>query len=194
MSESHQQQSPLVQIDLAPLVDNAALTVVEQPFHGHLNLRGRPDNKAFMQAVKKVIGSEPPMQANTWIETKTCRIYWLGPDEWLIVTPPEKQTDLEQRLRKALNGIFSSVTDVSSGQTVIRISGDKARAVLQKGCTLDIHPSVFKVGDCAQSLLAKAGVMISMVDENPTFDLVVRRSFSDYLGLWLLDATHEYTD
>ena len=191
MSE-HQQQSPLVQVDLVPLSANDLVTVDELPFHGHLNLRGRSDDKAFLQAVKKIIGAEPPLQANRWIVSGEFKLYWLGPDEWLAITPPHKQAELEQRLRAALSGLFSSVTDVSSGQTIVRISGAKARAVLQKGCTLDFHPSVFKPGDCAQSLLAKAGVMISLVDETPTFDIVVRRSFSDYLGLWLLDATNEF--
>ncbi len=192
MSE-HQQQSPLVQVNLVPLSANDLVTVTELPFHGHLNLRGRPDDKAFKKAVKKEIGAEPPLQANSWIESGELKLYWLGPDEWLVITPADKQAELEQRLRSALSGVFSSVTDVSSGQTIVRVSGARARAVLQKGCTLDFHPTVFKLGDCAQSLLAKAGVMISLVDETPTFDIVVRRSFSDYLGLWLLDASNEFS-
>ena len=65
--------------------------------------------------------------------------------------------------------------------------------VLAKGCTLDLHPSVFGQGICAQSNLAKANVLISMGHEPHAFDLIVRRSFSDYLLRWLKVATAEYT-
>jgi sarcosine oxidase subunit gamma len=145
-----------------------------------------------MQATKMVLGAELPVQPNTWVSAGDYKLFWLGPDEWLVISPPGQETELEKKLRDALDGIFSSVTDVSSGQTILRISGDKARAVLQKGCSFDLHPSMFKQGDCAQTLLAKAGMLISYGDDAPTFELVVRRSFSDYVGLWLLDATGEF--
>jgi sarcosine oxidase subunit gamma len=53
---------------------------------------------------------------------------------------------------------------------------------------LDLHPGVFAVGDCAQSGLAKANVVLALVDDKPTFMVVVRRSFSDYLYRWLAHA------
>ena len=192
MSNPARQQSPMVQLDLSPLAASENLQIIETPFVGHINLRGRPDNAKFIQSVAKVLGTEPPKQANTWTESGDFRIYWMGPDEWLIITRTEAEEKLEQDLRDALKGQFSSVTNVSSGQTLLRISGEKARALLQKGCSFDLHPNQFKPGQCAQTLLAKAGVLVAMVDDAPVFDLVVRRSFSDYLGLWLQDAAHEF--
>ncbi|MES9902276.1 MAG: sarcosine oxidase subunit gamma family protein [Sedimenticola sp.] len=35
--------------------------------------------------------------------------------------------------------------------------------------------------------------MLHLVDQAPVFELVVRRSFSDYLGIWLLDAAEEFS-
>ena len=192
MSKAINQQSPLVQVDLSHLEKGSGVQIVELPFLGHINLRGRSDNGGFMKQAKKVLGVGLPGDPNTWLQSGDLKIYWLGPDEWLIVAPEGRQQELEQQLRTALSKMFSSVTDVSSGQTMLRISGTKARAVLQKGCSLDLHGRVFKPGDCAQTLLAKAGMMISCVDESPTYELVIRRSFSDYVGLWLLDATAEF--
>jgi sarcosine oxidase subunit gamma len=64
--------------------------------------------------------------------------------------------------------------------------------MLSKGCSLDLNPSVFRARSCAQTLFAKAHVTIRNVDSSPTFDLFVRRSFAEYLGLWLQDASLEY--
>ena len=104
----------------------------------------------------KVVGAEPPTKANTVVESGDYRIYWLGPDEWLIVTPAGKQGELREALQKALDGVFSSVVDNSSGLTMLHISGDNAGALLATDCPLDLHPREFKPGQCAQTRLAKA--------------------------------------
>jgi sarcosine oxidase subunit gamma len=84
------------------------------------------------------------------------------------------------------------VTDVSSGQTVIAIDGEYARDLLAKGCTLDLHPRVFGPGACAQTLLAKAPVLICQRRDATRFELIVRRSFADYLWRWLEEAAKEF--
>ena len=40
--------------------------------------------------------------------------------------------------------------------------------------------------------LAKAPILIRQVDATPSFEIIVRRSFADYLWLWLEDAASEY--
>lgn len=194
MSESNLIQSPLVQIDLSWFAKAEGIEIKELSFRGHINLRGRPENPAFFNVVSDVLGSQPPLDANTFTYTYTddLKIYWLGPDEWLIVTAPDQQAAVEEKLREALAGVFSSITDVSSGQTIIQLTGKNARTLLQKSCTIDLHPREFKTGDCAQTRLAKTAILLSMVDEVPSYDIIVRRSFSDYLGLWLLDSAKEF--
>ena len=68
---------------------------------------------------------------------------------------------------------------------MLRLAGRDARGVLARGCTLDLHPDVFSVGAAAQTGLAKARVLIGLVDAAPVFEIVVRRSFADYLCRWL---------
>jgi sarcosine oxidase subunit gamma len=84
------------------------------------------------------------------------------------------------------------VVDVSDSRAVITLSGPRALDVLAKGCPLDLHPRVFSPGRCAQSLLAKAHVLLHRVDDAPTFEIYVHRSFADYLWTWLEDAAAEY--
>ena len=126
------------------------------------------------------------------VATGTQRIYWLGPNEWLVVCRISDGPDLMAGLRESLSGQHASVTDVTGGQIAMQLSGTGVRDVLAKGCTLDFHPDIFTVGNCAQSGLAKANVLIGLVDDQPTFEIVVRRSFAEYLALWLRHAAGEY--
>jgi sarcosine oxidase, subunit gamma len=106
----------------------------------------------------------------------------LGPDEWLVVAPEDGAPELHG----------DSVVDVSGWRTTLELSGPRARDVLAKGCSLDLHPSAFARGDCAQTLLAQAQAIVWLVDEEPVFRLLVRSSFAAYVATWLLDAMAEY--
>ena len=187
MTDLFQQQSPLVQIELGEPRGNAP-RIEEKPFHGFLNLRGRPSHTGFVAGVLKVLGAEAPTEANTVIEAGDHRVYWLGPDEWLIVTPAGQQENLQRDLLDALDGVFSSVVDNSSGLTMIHVTGDNAGALLATDCPFDLHPREFKSGQCAQTRLAKAGMLIAPLSDGPGFEVIIRRSFADYLLRWLQDA------
>ena len=111
--------------------------------------------------------------------------YWLGPDEWLLATGLGKENGIAEHLGKSLSGQCHSLVDVTGGQVLLRLGGSHAREVLAKGCTLDLHPRVFKAGQCAQTTLAKTSMLIALIDDAPTFDIIVRRSFAEYAALWL---------
>ena len=187
MADLFQQQSPLVQIKLDE-PRGGAPRIEEKPFQGFINLRGRVDNTGFLAACLKVLGCEPPSTANTVVDSGDYRIYWLGPDEWLIVTAAGQQDELKAKLHKSLARVFSSVVDNSSGLTTLHITGDNAAALLATDCPLDLHPREFKAGQCAQTRLAKAGMTLSLLANEAGFEVIIRRSFADYLLLWLQDA------
>ena len=187
--------SSMVEIDFATLrADVNVLAIKERPFLGYVNVRGSSSNAIFSAATKKVLGVALPIQANTFIENNGDTILWLGPNEWLIVTPQENTVALVSKLEQALGSTFSAVNDVSGGSTMIEISGEKAQALLLKGCPIDLHHSVFSSGQCAQTVIAKTNMTLwsSEADRKLIYTLIVRRSFADYLGLWLLDAAREY--
>ena len=187
MSDLFEQQSPLVQIEFGEPEGNAP-RIEEKAFLGYLNLRGRPAHTGFVAGVLKALGVEAPTEPNTVIDAGDKRVYWLGPDEWLIVTPAGQQQEIADQLRAALDGVFSSVVDNSSGLTMIRISGENAAALLATDCPLDLHPREFKPGQCAQTRIAKAGMTIAPLADGNGFEVIIRRSFADYLLRWLQDA------
>jgi sarcosine oxidase subunit gamma len=114
-------------------------------------------------------------------------LYWLGPDEWLLVTANEREAGVARALREAIGGEFSSVTEVGGGQVVITLRGAEARDLLAKECPLDLTAPSFAPGACAQTRLAKAGVLLRPLEDG-AMELIVRRSFAGYLESWLEDA------
>lgn len=208
MGEQARRESPLARFDLARRASlprgGAGVIARERAFLGHLNLRGDPSDAKFVAAVAAVLGVGLPVIANTVHEADAATVFWLGPDEWLVVTSGEGRAETERRLQAALGELHAAVTDVSGGQTALALRGPAVRDVLAKGCPLDLHPRAFGPGRCAQSHLAKAPVLLRMVDgrtasdagagsaKASVFELVVRRSFAGHVWTWLEDAAVEH--
>lgn len=171
--------------------EKSSVIVEVNPGLDYINLRGDPSDRRFVSAVNKVLRVELPLEPNTFTSGLTT-VYWLGPDEWLIASPAGERPTLPTLLDDALKNMHASLSIVTGGLVALRVSGMNAPALLSKGCTLDFHPRSFAAGQCAQSGLAKASVIISMVDDKPAFDVIVRRSFAEYLALWLRRAGAEF--
>ncbi len=154
---------------------------------GQVNLRGDASNSRFRKAAETVLGQALPDQPNALSSADHC-VCWLGPDEWLIMTPAKDVPSLSGRLCDALDGQHVAVNDVSGGQVVLRLCGAAARDLLAKGCTLDFHCNEFQPGTCAQSGLAKANAMFVCISDVDSFDIVVRRSFLQYVLKWFATA------
>ncbi len=204
MVEAYLRQSALAHLGLDGRAQAsrgaAGVALAERPHRGIVNLRLDPKNAGAMAAFEAAFGFALPAQPNTTAGNGEASALWLGPDEWWIVSPgprPEAGPELAEKLRAALADRFAAVTEVGESRTCIRIAGPKARALLQKGCPLDVHARAFGAGACAQPCLATATVAIHLVaDESaadgPAFEVYVLRSFAEYLWAWIEDAGTEY--
>ncbi len=170
---------------------DAGVVLCERRFVAKINLRGKPLKK-FLDAARKALGLTLPKKPNTTAAGKDLTALMLGPDEWLVVGAPGREGEIAAGLRSALAGQHAAITDVTEGRTVIGLSGRNARDLLMKGCPLDVHRREFKPGDCAQSVLAKAIIILHQTSDAPAYDIYVERSFADYLWTWLEDAAEEY--
>ena len=162
---------------------------------GKIELRGDPGDRVFMAAVGRAIDLLLPGEPNTTAARGDLVALWLGPDAWLLTCAPDEAALHIGSLREALADVHAAITDVSDGRVALRLRGPNARDVLAKGCPLDLHPRTFGAGRCAQSLLAKASMLVHLVAEDaigPTFDLYVARSFAHCVFAWLEDAGREY--
>lgn len=166
-------------------------SIRELAFTTQINVRGDARVPQVARAAFEGLGFGWPEAANTWAGRPDCAALWLGPDEWLVTAGDERAHDLCQALASSLAGTHHAVTDVSAARAVIELAGEDVRSVLAKGCALDVHARAFAPLQCAQSLLARAQVILQCVAAQPVFRLYVRRSFAEYLAAWLLDAASE---
>lgn len=191
MPEGIRMESPLVRWPLEGARESGAgIVATERPFLGHINLRGDAADARFAAAVEHVLGVALPTTPNTIATGREGVVYWLGPDEWLLVTPGERERLVASTLRDALAEVFSSVTEIGSGQTLILLQGPTVLDLLAKECPFDLTAPSFAPGACAQTRLAKAAVLLRPL-EGDAMELIVRRSFADYLRTWLGDAIAE---
>ena len=174
-------RSPL---DGVPMVDGLR----ELRFVPQFAVRVAPAHAA---AVAPVIDLSLPLEPNHVGGDDQLAALWLGPDEWLVVGPAD-----ETELRDALAPVGGSVLDVAANRTTLELRGPRVRELLEFGCPIDLHPSVFGLGHCAQTLLARANVLIWHIADEPedTWRLLVRPSFAAYLAAWLVDAADGLSD
>jgi sarcosine oxidase subunit gamma len=166
------------------------LSIRELPFVAQLNLRLDLKDADAAQRIAGALGFALPVTPNTVASNGDRRALWLGPDEWLVVAPDGQQNALEPALLSGLNGAFGSVVDVSANRAVLEIRGAKARKLLAHGVSIDLDARSLGSDRCAQTLLAKAQVIIERRDQS-AFHLYVRASFAGYVATWLLDAATE---
>jgi sarcosine oxidase subunit gamma len=158
--------------------------VVEQPFLTHLTLR--LDDPA---AVGAALGVDFPSQPCTFTGNGSIEVAWLGPDEYLLIAPPDRAVELEAVVREALADSPGAVVDVSAQRTTVALSGPRVRDLLAHGCSIDLHPAVAVTGTCVQTLLARTGVILLVRDaERGEFGVLVRASFAEYFAAWVSDA------
>jgi sarcosine oxidase subunit gamma len=185
-------QSPLAPLlgagDTSLVVDGQAVMLGEAPLMDMLNLRGNPTDATVGSAVQTVTGLALPLVANTATMGADRQLLWLGPDEWLLHCPIGQGAALEAALRQALAGQHFSVVSVGHGNTVLHIQGPGAADLLARGCPLNFHASVFAAGQVAQSHISRANATIVCKQAGSHYEVIVRRSFADYLFRWLCAA------
>ena len=96
-------------------------------------------------------------------------------------------------LRCRLPGLPPPGRAVTDGErTTFVLRTPRARDVLATGCSLDLHPRSFAAGDCAQTDLGRANVVLHQVDDTPTYELLVAGSYAAYVAAWLAGALEDH--
>jgi sarcosine oxidase subunit gamma len=127
-----------------------------------------------------------PLTPNTAWEEGPRAVLWLGPDEWLVLGPPHAGARIVAELEASLEGEHRSVVDVSANRVAIELGGPGRFELLASGCSLDLHPRAWRSGMCAQTLFAKAQVILH--ERAETTGVLVRPSFASYVIDRLLAA------
>ena len=129
-----------------------------------------------------------PLEPNTAWEDGPRAALWLGPDEWLILGPPGEAPAVAAELEIALHGLHRSVVDVSANRVALELVGRRRHELLTSGCSLDLHPRAWRIGMCAQTLVARVPVILH--ERADSTGILVRPSFAGHLVDVLADAAH----
>ena len=193
MSNSINMESPLHHAQLDSLVGQSSagggVLLHESKYLGHLNLRGNAQDVDFLSGIKKIFGIDLPTAPCTSATGELAQIIWLAPDEWLVMVGSGSEYDVELKLRAQLKGHFA-VSDISGAQTILELSGSHVIELMKKSSGYDFHLESFPIGKVVGTTFAKAGAHILRLEENK-FQLVIRRSFSDYIWLWIQHGCKE---
>ena len=186
--------SPLEHADLNTIAAAQAelegsIELTEMKLLGHIVLRGNANNSAFAEAVESVLGIALPscLRVN---QKDSLSIRWISPDEWLVITPAEDSYAIEQALVNKMQG-HCAIVNVSGGQTLLRLRGADVTKLLQKSMPIDVHDKSFPVGKVVTSVFAKTQAVLSRTADEQ-WELVIRRSFADYVWLWIQDSCSEF--
>ncbi len=160
-----------------------------------VSLRADPADAALLARIGGALAATPPTTPNTVAVASggAHHVLWLGPDEWLVVAregaPAQVATAIDAAVGAAAGESFLTAVDVSANRVGIEIAGPGAVDLLASGCALDLERGL-PVGGCAQTLLARANVVLWHVadDPEPRYVVLVRPSFVRYLVAWLRDA------
>ena len=118
-------------------------------------------------------------------------ILCIGPTDWLVLAPDHNRIALCDELNDTFARSTYRATDVSDALARIQVEGDDARALLAKGCSLDLHADRFPPLRSARTRFAGMPVVIYCA-QTSTFECIVARSYRDYLLTWLADAGSEF--
>jgi methylglutamate dehydrogenase subunit D len=168
-----------------------ALVIVERPNWAILQLSAF---HAKEDAVAKAVASETGLDLPAGPKrtaAKDVALIGVAPSQWLAVAEGEKGRALLARLVASLSGL-ASVVDQSHAKAILGLRGSRAREVLAKGCSLDLHRSAFTPQDAATTQVALIPCQIWMLDETPTFELSVPLSYAESFWSWLGESAAEF--
>ncbi|MEY3018732.1 MAG: hypothetical protein RL336_1867 [Pseudomonadota bacterium] len=188
-------ESPLHHVGLAAIASQtlpqaAGVIFRELGLLGHLTLRVSADNAALIKTAQTVLGAPLPLSPLSSVQQGDLVIRWISPDEWLMTLPNTQVFELESQFREKMDGHYSLVNG-SGGLTVFALRGARVVDMLKKSIPVDLHDTEFPVGKVVSTVFAKTGAVVRRTGETE-FELVVRRSFADYIWLWIQSASQEY--
>ncbi len=136
-----------------------------------------------VEAIGAVLGIDPPTRPAWSRAPDGLMLIGSGAGAWLAHAddaPPLWAEILRERL-----GGNASVSDQSDGYAIFRLAGEGARTVLQRGAAIDLHPVMFGPGSAVTTVIAHIGAIVWQVDDRPTYDVAVFRSYSESFHHWL---------
>lgn len=127
--------------------------ITDAPLASRFNLRGGAE---VASRAGVVYGICLPLVPHGAVEAGGRAALWLGPDEWLLLSPDGDVPDIVG----ALGDLPHSLVDVSDGTVALVVRGPGAARALSAGCPLDLHSSAFPPGMATRTVLGRIGITL----------------------------------
>ncbi|TIT04211.1 sarcosine oxidase subunit gamma [Mesorhizobium sp.] len=127
------------------------------------------------------------------VSASDATLIWSGPDQFLVLSKGRKHAidTLSQAFTQS-----ASLSDQSHARVLISVSGAKARTMLAKLSSIDLHPAAFPIGTAAATSIDHTSVNLWRGNDRPdgqaVFNLLVFATFAESLWHTMLDASAEY--
>jgi len=141
-------------------------------------------------AIEATCGIAPPSGARR-ASAGDVSLVGIAPGRWLAVGETARAGALIETLAQRLTGL-AATADQSDGYGVLRLTGERVRDALAKGCPIDLDPSVFGIEHAATVPIASVPCRLWQIDLAPTFDVLVPRSYARSFWEWLLPSSMEF--
>jgi methylglutamate dehydrogenase subunit D len=169
-------------VDLPRIGVGSILRVDERLDFGMATVMSRGDDRALAVRIYDAFGIALPSGPRR-VSNGTQAFVGIGPGVWLAEFK-QAGPSMAAELASSLVGL-ASVADQTGAYAVLRVAGDSAREVLSRGAFIDFDPSAFGPGSAAVTTISHIGVLIWQVDDVPTFEVALFRSYATSFWHWM---------
>jgi methylglutamate dehydrogenase subunit D len=142
------------------------------------------------KAAKKCFGVVPPSQPRA-VKIKNGVLIWSGPDQFLVLGNETMRDEITSHF-----GGLASLSEQGDGRVMLAVTGAKARHMLAKVYSLDLHPQAFEVGAAAATSIEHINVNLWRSADNadgyPVFHILLPSSFAASLWETLVGSSAEF--
>lgn len=150
------------------------------PTYGAAMLIARADRRQLDVRASDRLGGPLPPPGTRHVRGDISALGF-APGRWLLLDAAAPDAG---RLLEMFADV-AAVTDQSDGLLHARISGPDAHLLLRRKAGMDLGDRRFPAGSCASTMLALTRVYISRLDDRPSFELSVPRSFGESVAEFL---------
>ncbi len=177
-----------------------AFAAKEMRDHAFVVLRGRTEDREFVNACKEKLGIVLPsplslvslVSLTSLTKPGDAECLWIASDEFLVLLPRSQKDKFLQTAKEAFNGVFAAAVDNSGTYSYLRLDGRHVKDVLAKVSSYDVSDVGLPAGKVVTTLAGKAQVVLFREPNESGTGLLVRFSFADYVWRSLVRAAGEY--
>ena len=175
--------------------EGLSISLKEITDRGMIDLRGLADDASFMAKAKEVLGVDLPTKPRSVAQAGDIVIWWLSIDQWLVFCMRDHAAALAAKLASALADVHALAVDVSDMRSILRLEGDHARVVMNKGTSVDFTDGSMPAGTVRRLRYAEIAAAAHVVSDAPcVIDMVMFRSYAEYTWSYLTRTAAKPTE